>query len=314
MVKSNGEGKESYYTKVKVENEELKRTVAWLDSDSFLLDSSADIRQVYMFLKKYPESAKFIFKKYKSLQPVIKELCDPDNPIYLEGVKNALSGIVQFEDTKEETQKIKAELVKTKNELQKIMEETEELTKQYDEICDKVNGAKKELEEKERNMVNIRADPGLEKINEFFEETKKTFDTIQEKWKKEFTITNQSIRIDRVMIDHISLLQKMENDLMEYIKTEDFLSTDNLDQYHKELLDKIRKEKESAENEIQSFMLHNPKKLIPKAIDNINLSVRLFNKSPDMNDLKYFNRIGQNQVLNPLNEAVGLLEHLQDQV
>ena len=120
--------------------------------------------------------------------------------------------------------------------------------------------------------------------------------------------------MDRNEINLMTNINRQLKEMMEKIHTEDFLSTENLDQYHKELLDKIRKEKESAENEIQSFMLHNPKKLIPKAIDNINLSVRLFNKSPDMNDLKYFNRIGQNQVLNPLNEAVGLLEHLQEQI
>ena len=56
MPKSDGENKESYYSKVKAENEELKEKVAWLDSESFLLDSSADIRQVYSFMKRNPHA------------------------------------------------------------------------------------------------------------------------------------------------------------------------------------------------------------------------------------------------------------------
>lgn len=52
---------------------ELKEKVSWLDSETFLLESSADIRQVYNFLKRNPGSAKFIYKKYKPLQPTIRE-------------------------------------------------------------------------------------------------------------------------------------------------------------------------------------------------------------------------------------------------
>ena len=66
MAKSDTEGKESYYSKVKQKNEELKQKVAWLDSESFLLDSTADIRQVYSFMKRNPSSAKFIYKKIHS--------------------------------------------------------------------------------------------------------------------------------------------------------------------------------------------------------------------------------------------------------
>jgi hypothetical protein len=66
---------------------------------------------------------------------------------------------------------------------------------------------------------------------------------------------------------------------------------------------------------MNGFMSHNPKKLIPKVIDNINISMKLFRRADiDMSGLKWFNAVGQNQVLNPLNEALDLLSHLQDQV
>ena len=80
MTKTDGE---SYYSKVKQENEELRQKVAWLENDSFLLDSEVDKRQVYYYLKKNPGSAKFIYRKYRGLQPIIRELCDKENPLYL---------------------------------------------------------------------------------------------------------------------------------------------------------------------------------------------------------------------------------------
>ena len=103
---------ESYYSKVKQENAELKEKVGWLDSDSFLLDSQADIRQVYIYMRKNPASARFIYQKYKPLQPTIKELCDPENPLYLDGVKKALDGIVELENDKENAERLKAEIAK----------------------------------------------------------------------------------------------------------------------------------------------------------------------------------------------------------
>ena len=66
---------------------------------------------------------------------------------------------------------------------------------------------------------------------------------------------------------------------------------------------------------MNSFMAYNPRKLIPKIVDNIKLSIRHFQKADmDMSGLKWFNSVGQGQVLSPLNEALGLLNHMQDQV
>ena len=62
-------------------------------------------------------------------------------------------------------------------------------------------------------------------------------------------------------------------------------------------------------------MAYNPKKLVPKIVDNISLSIRHFQKANmDMSGLKWFNSVGQSQVLQPLNDALDLLNHLQDQV
>ena len=121
--------------------------------------------------------------------------------------------------------------------------------------------------------------------------------------------------LDKENFNHMEIPNRNLRDMMEIIQTEDFLSSNNMDSYHKGILKKVRQEKENARNEMNSFMAHNPRWLIPKIVDNIALSIRHFQKADvDMSGLKWFNSVGQNQVLNPLNEALGLLSHLQDQV
>ena len=107
----------------------------------------------------------------------------------------------------------------------------------------------------------------------------------------------------------------MENDLMEQIKTEDFLSTENLDQYHQELLDKMKAEKDNALKEMNAFMAHNPKKLLSKILNDIDVSVRKINGAPD--DVAggfYLNKLTGGMVKGNLEESMKYINHLLDQV
>jgi hypothetical protein len=93
------------------------------------------------------------------------------------------------------------------------------------------------------------------------------------------------------------------------------LSTIHLSEIREKLKQEIQAEKDNAQNEMNGFMLYNPKRVIDKAINSIYLSMKLFDRADvDVSGLKWFNEIGQNQVRNPLNEALDLLNHLQDQV
>lgn len=181
MAKSDGENKESYYSKVKAENEELKEKVAWLDSESFILDSTADIRQVYSFMKRNPSSAKFIFKKYKALQPTIRELCDPDNPLYLDGVKKSLEGIVQIEDAKDDLKSLQERIGFLGRERDKLQATVDEKVKEYEDLEEKISIIRKEEESINRQKANIRTDPGLEKINSVFDSLLKITQAITDK-------------------------------------------------------------------------------------------------------------------------------------
>ena len=110
------------------------------------------------------------------------------------------------------------------------------------------------------------------------------------------------------------LTEKANNNL-KVISDEDLLSEIKLSEKRSKLKEEIEAEKEAAQKEMNSFMSYNPKRLLPKIVDDINLSMRHFQKADmDMSGLKWFNSVGQNQVLNPLKEALGLLNHMQDQV
>lgn len=314
MTKTEGD---SYYSKVKQENEELRQKVAWLENDSFLLDSEVDKRQVYYYLKKNPGSAKFIYRKYRGLQPIIRELCDKENPLYLDEVRKALEGIVTIEDSKENLEKLKAEISKENHEIQLLQNELDEIKAEYDTKQESVEAIKREYEEAMKQRSNIRTDAGLELIQKNTTDVTSFIDSVMEKWHRYFKehVTALGMELTTTELSHMNLLNKGLKDMLEKIHSTDFLSIESLDAYHKELLEKVKQEKENALNEMNGFMSHNPRKLIPKIVDSINLSIRHFEKAEsDFNGLKFFNPVGQNQVLNPLNDALGLLDHLQDQM
>ena len=308
---------ESYYSKVKAENEALKEKVAWLDGDSFLLDSQADVRQVYVYMRKNPASARFIYQKYKPLQPTIKELCDPNNPLYLPEVRKVLDGVIEFENDKENVEQLKAEISKEQREIELLQDELDELKAEYDTKQESVEAIKREYEEAMKQRSNIRTDAGLEMIEKTNSDVMSFIDSILQKWNtyfKEHGGATLGMQLDKSELNHMDLLNRNLKQMMQRIHTEDFLSPESLDKYHQEMMEKIKQEKENALHEMDAFMVHNPAKVLAKITDNIGLSIRHFQKADvDMAGLKFFNPIGQNQVLNPLNDALGLLDHLQVQ-
>ena len=317
MPKSDGEGKESYYSKVKQENEELRKMVQWLDSESFLLDHDADIRQVYYYLKKNPASAKFIYRKYKSLQPIIKELCDPDNPLYLDGVAKALTGIVELENDKEDLAKIKSEITKEANELEKLKEEIEQAKSGHDAIHENLERIKKEEQEYNKQRSNIRTDAGLEMIEKDTGDIIAFLTAILEKWDSYFMEhpTSLGMLLDKADFNQLELLGRNLKDMMERIHTEDFLSTENLDKYHRELLEKVKAEKENSLHEMDAFMAYNPKKVLAKILDNTaNAMKKIEGADDDGAGGLYLNKFTSGFVKGNLLEGMKYTNYLMDQV
>ena len=282
MAKADSE-KESYYNKLKTENESLREKVQWLENDSFLLDQDVDRRQVYIYVKKNPDSAKFIYRKYKSPQPIIRELCDPQNPLFLDGVKTALAGIVEVENGKLDIEKIKSEIAKENTELEKLKDEVEEAKGEYDAIHENLARIRAAEQEYNKQRSNILTDAGLELIEKNATDVMEFLTAILGKWDLYFKEhpTSLGMLLDKGELNHMKLLSRNLKDMVEEIHSDVFLSIENLDAYHRDLMQKVRLEKEISLTEINSFMAYNPKKLLPKILDDMANAMKKIESADD---------------------------------
>ena len=82
MPKEDGESK-SYYQELKAQNEQMRSKLSVLENEGFLLRRDVDIENLYMYLKKNHKAAQFIYQKYASVREVLKEICNPRNPLYI---------------------------------------------------------------------------------------------------------------------------------------------------------------------------------------------------------------------------------------
>ena len=317
--------KQSYYQKLKYENEELKRKLNATDTPSkqkdnapsFLFTNTATNEELYLYLRENPSASRFIFKKYTANQSFLKELVDPENPIYLDGVANNLKEIYQIKEEIENVEKLRSEKGKLNNEISKLRDEIKQVEDEYVGIYGNLEKIRKEDEEYSRQRTNIRTDKGLEMLEQNLKEVTTFQNTFLDKWNKYFSGNPTSIgmTMDR---NEINLMDKLNRDLKEMmgkIHTEDFLSTENLDQYHQGLLDKMKTEKDNALKEMNAFMAHNPKKMLNKILNNIDVSMRKIDGAPD--DVAggfYLNKLTGGMVVGNLDESMKYINYLLDQV
>ena len=298
---------------MKQELSDLKAQMSWLD-DSFLLDTEVDAKKIYGYLKSNPSAAPFIYEKYKDLRQILIEISNPKNPLYLPKVREELKGIIDLESKKDDIKAVEEKLTALRNEKLKIEEEIQEKANQYDELDERIMDAEKKAEEIDRQMGNLTDPEFLSMVKGFYND----FITFSKSITSSGDITQLSLNVRTINSDKIqslNLLTEKANKNLQVISNEDLVSEIKLSEKRSKLKEQIEAEKEAAQKEMNSFMAYNPRKMIPKVVDDISLSVRHFQKADmDMSGLKWFNLVGQNQVLNPLNEALSLLDHLQDQI
>ena len=301
------------YNRMKKELSDLKAEMSWLDN-SFLLEAEVDVKKIYGYLKSNPSAAPFIYEKYKDLRQILIEISNPRNPLYLPKVREELREVIDLESKKDDIKAVEEKLTALRNEKLKIEEEISEKANKYDELDQKVSDAERRAEEIDRQMGNLTDPEILSMVKGFYND----FIAFSKSVLSSGDMTQLSLKIRTINTDQIqtlNLLTEKANSNLKVISNEDLLSEIKLSEKRSKLKEEIEEEKEAAQREMNSFMAHNPRKLIPKVADDINLSMRHFQRGDtDMAGLKWFNPIGQNQVLNPLNEALGLLNHMQDQV
>ena len=317
--------KQSYYQKLKYENEELKRKLNATDTPSkqkdnapsFLFTNTATNEELYLYLRENPSASRFIFKKYTANQSFLKELVDPENPIYLDGVANNLKEIYQIKEEIENVERLRSEKGKINNEISKLRDEIKLVEDEYDGIFGNLEKIRKEDEEYSRQRTNIRTDKGLEMLEQNLKEVTTFQNTFLDKWNKYFSGNPTAIgmTMDRNEINLMSNINRQLKEMMDKIHSEDFLSPENLDKYHRELFEKVQKEKQNALNEMNAFMSHNPKKVLNKILDYTNVCIKKISGAPDDSAGGfYLNKLTGGMIVGNLQESMKLTNHLLDQI
>ena len=299
------------------------------NSPSFLFTDKATNEELYSYLKENPTASRFIFKKYSANQSFLKELCDPENPIYLNEVAKNLEGIYQVKEEEKNLEFLKEQKSRLNGELEKIKDEIKEAEDQYDSLYENLERLKKEYDTQAMQMSNIRTDKGLEMITSTSNDIIKHFDAILERWNtyfKEHGGATMGMTLNSEDFNHMELLNRNTKAMMEQIRTVEFTSVENLDKIHREMIEKERQlrkemaemeeqEKKNAEKSMEAIMATNAKKVIPKVMDDIVQSVGHFKRAPiNIEGHKYFNKVGESQVLEPLNDAYRLMDNLNSQI
>ncbi len=187
----------------------------------------------------------------------------------------------------------------------------------YDELEENLKKIKVELNDFEKQKANIRTDMALEKINGVFDSIIKIANSITDKWNERLKQNplESSLRIERDTINALEFIGKSTMETKDILKTEDFLSPDNLDKYHRAQLEKLEQEKENAMNEMNSYMLHNPKRVINKSLDSLGMIINKLNKAEDDGaGGVYLRRFLKGNIEAELSKVSKLLSHLQYQV
>jgi hypothetical protein len=304
------------YDRMKEEITNLKQQITWLD-DSFLLESDVDAKKIYGYLKNKPSASEFVYQKYQNLRPVITEVCDPKNPLYLPKVREALKDVIDLQSRKEDIRALEEKFRYLRSESDSPQSELDQKKSEYDLLEQRIMEIEHRAEEIDRQMGNLTDPEILSMVKEFYSEfialSQSVLDVKDPGRISEVILQVRSLSRDQVQ--SLKLLSEKAVNNLQVISNEDMISEIKLSEKREKLKDEIQTERKNAENELNAFMSHNPKRLIPKAIENISLSIRHFQRGDvDMSGLKWFNAGGQSQVLSPLNEALELLNHLQDQV
>lgn len=154
------------FVKNKEDSKEILSLQIEKNTPSFLFTDKTTNEELYTYLKEDPSASRFIFKKYTADQSFLRELCDPENPIYLEEVAKNLQNIYQVKEEEKNIRELQEERSRLERENEKLRKEIEEAEKEYDMIFNNLDAVKKEDENYNMQRSNIRTGQGLGSDNE----------------------------------------------------------------------------------------------------------------------------------------------------
>ena len=257
------------YNRMKQELEELRAKLDWLDN-SFLLDNEIDKKKAYGFIKENPSGVRFVYKKYPNLRPILKEICDPENPLYLQSVADQLKDLVEFFDLKSEVDLIKSQHSEVMGRLNEARTELAEKNTEIDSLESQIPVVTKNLEDLQRIMANLSTEEGRKRIKEFYESVDRFITGVFESQKKQpITESFNSVRLDMNQINLLRMLQKSVKSDTDFIENSDLISEEMLDAKRKEIKAQMEKEMQEGETAMLAFTEHNPLKTLNKSVSKI---------------------------------------------
>ena len=210
MPKEDGESK-SYYQALKSENEEMRGKLSVLENEGFLLRRDVDIENLYMYLKKNHKAAQFIYQKYSNVREVLKEICNPRNPLYIEAVANELRDLVELSDLKEDIESIRRERSNVLGQLNDIKKELSDKNKELESLESKIPEVTKNLEDLQRVIGNLSTEEAKKKIKEFYESVDRFITGVFESQKRQpISESFNSVRLDmnQIVSDPVTFRQQ----------------------------------------------------------------------------------------------------------
>jgi len=281
-----------------------------------LLETDMSRKDLYNLLRYYPNGAKFVYKKYQDLRPLVEELCDPDNLLYLPDVNETLQLPRQVKNLEEELKTLNRSIEGKTTERNNLIESLNEMETKYNTLEEKVKTAKINLETLETQVMNLHGKAGLEKITSYLVQVqkfiKKTYD---DRENKDIGVIGMGIfKIDRD--DFHDLLTEAEK-LELYLKSDEFTKEDITNEKSEiaKLREQIAVETEQAlkELEITKYMKISEKlgKLSQGALFNLNFVKDRQQRNDPEYKLPGYNGLIENMVdiLNTMGDLMRQIEN-----
>ena len=285
MPKEDGTDKEnkSYYQQLKTENEQMHDKLAWFEDKRFFLKNEADPDQIYGYLKSNPVSAKFIYKKYVAIRPILNEICDPDNPLYLEEVANELIEAIKVTEAEIELADLERKKFEKQQEKNNLDIAYEKIETEYNRLTSELEENKKQINEIQRITANLSTEEAQNRIKSFYESVLNFTESISQLQKKQpISASYSGLKLELNHVNTLKLLGEKAKMDMEYITKEDLISVEKLDEQRKRIKEDMEKEKEEGMKSMDSFMAYNPKKELSKSLDKIELALKQLNQGIPM--------------------------------
>ena len=269
MPKEDNENR-SYYQELKQQNEEMRSKLSVLESEGFLLEPHVNVQNLYMYLKRNPKSAQFIYEKYSEVRAVLKELCNPRNPLYIEAVANELKDLITITDVKEDIESLNRERSNLRNQLNDLKKEASEKNRELDTLESQVPELTKQIDDMHKVFGNLSQEETITRIKSFYESVGTFVDSVLESQRRQpISESFNSARLDLNQLNVLRMLQKTGKADLDFILNEDLLSEANLDKKRKEIKEKMEKEMAEGETAMLAFSEHNPLKTLNKALKGI---------------------------------------------